>query len=124
MDEVREHVEACRYSQALELIWREVLDPANRHVENTKPWSLVKTDRAAAKEVLYALVEPLRQASIFLKPFLPRSSELIYRSFNFKQPWETVRFKDVCEYPGQAEDLRVLAALEDGKVKPLFPRIS
>jgi len=29
-----------------------------------------------------------------LKPFLPRSTETIYRSFNFPQPWEAVRYED------------------------------
>ncbi|HYV36487.1 MAG TPA: methionine--tRNA ligase [Gemmataceae bacterium] len=122
--ELQAHVEACRYNQALEVIWRQILDPANRHADRNEPWKLVKTDKAAAKTVLYTLIEPLRQAAILLKPFLPRSAEVIYRSFNFKQPWEKVRYADAWQYPGQAEDIRVLAALEDGKVKPLFPRIS
>jgi methionyl-tRNA synthetase len=59
-----------------------------------------------------------------LKPFLPRAMERIYRTFNFRQPWEEVRYRDVWEHPGQTEDLRIVAALEEGKVKPLFPRIS
>jgi len=54
----------------------------------------------------------------------PQTAETIYRSFNFPQPWEEVRFEDVWVHPRQAEDLRVVAPLEDGKVKPLFPRIS
>ncbi|MBV9125263.1 MAG: hypothetical protein JO112_18050, partial [Planctomycetes bacterium] len=50
--------------------------------------------------------------------------ETIYRSFNFSQPWEEVRHEDVWVHPCQVEDLRLLASLEDGKVKPLFPRIA
>ena len=45
-------------------------------------------------------------------------------SFNFPQPWAEVRHEDVWVHPRQVEDLRVLAPLVDGKVKPLFPRIS
>jgi methionyl-tRNA synthetase len=122
--DVQAHVEACRYNIALELIWRALNDPANRYADRMEPWKLVKTDKDKAKEVLYTLVEPLRRAAILLKPFLPRAMECIYRSFNFKQPWEQVRYQDVWQHPGQAEDLRIVAALEDGKVKPLFPRIS
>jgi methionyl-tRNA synthetase len=122
--DIKDHMESCRYNQALELIWRQLNDPANRYADRTEPWKLVKSDKQAAKGVLYTLVEPLRRAAILLKPFVPRVAERIYRSFNFRQPWEEVRYQDVCQYPGQAEDLRVLAALEDGKVKPLFPRIS
>ena len=122
--QVRAHVEACEYNQALERIWRQILDPANRHADKTEPWKLVKTDLAAAKRVLYDLVEQLRAVAILLKPFLPRTAATIYHSFNFPQAWDGVRHEDVWVHPRQAEDVRVLAPLEDGKVRPLFPRIS
>ncbi len=122
--QVEAHIEACQYNWALEKVWRQILDPANQFAEKQAPWKLVKTDKAAAKAVLYDLAEQLRAAAILLKPFLPRSAETIYKSFNFPQPWEEVRCEDVWVHPRQAEDLRVLAALADGKVKPLFPRIS
>jgi methionyl-tRNA synthetase len=122
--QVQGHIEACQYHQALQRIWAQVLDPANQYVDKREPWKLVKTDKMAAKAVLYDLVEQLRAAAILLKPFLPKTAETIYRSFNFPQAWETVRHEDVWAHPRQAEDLRLLAALEDGKVKPLFPRIS
>jgi methionyl-tRNA synthetase len=118
------HVEACQYNQALDKIWRSLLDPANQYAERNEPWKLVKTDKDAAKGVLLALAEQLRRAAILLKPFLPRTAETIYRGFNFGQAWEKVRCDDVLRFPGQAQDLRVAAALEGGKVKPLFPRIA
>jgi methionyl-tRNA synthetase len=124
VQQVQKHIEACQYNQALQRIWLQVLDPANRYADQKEPWKLVKTDKAAAKEVLYALVEQLRAAAILLKPFLPRSAETIYRSFNFPQSWESVRHEDVWVHPLQAEDVRLLAPLENGRVKPLFPRIN
>jgi methionyl-tRNA synthetase len=123
VQQVQAHIEACQYNQALQKIWQLILDPANRYADKREPWKLVKTDKDAAKEVLYDLAEQLRCAAILLKPFLPRAAETIYRSFNFKQPWERVRYEDVWVHPGQHDDLRVLAELQDGKVKPLFPRI-
>ncbi len=123
VQQVQKHVEACQYNQALQRIWQQVLDPANRYADKREPWKLVKADRDAARGVLYDLVEQLRAAAILLKPFLPRTAETIYRSFNFPQPWEEVRHEDVFVHPRQTEDLRVLARLENGKVKPLFPRI-
>jgi methionyl-tRNA synthetase len=123
VQQVQAHIEACQYNQALERIWRQILDPANQYADKQEPWKLVKTDLEAAKRVLYDLVEQLRAAAILLKPFLPRTAEAIYRSFNFPQRWETVRHEDVWVHPVQGEDLRLLAALQDGKVKPLFPRI-
>jgi methionyl-tRNA synthetase len=124
VQQVQAHIEACQYNQALQRIWQQILDPANQYADRKEPWKLVKTDLQAAKQVLYDLVEQLRATAVLLKPFLPRTAETIYRSFNFPQPWESVRHEDVWVHPRQAEDLRVLAALEAGKVKPLFPRIS
>ncbi len=121
--EIQGHVEACQYNQALEKIWRQINDPANQFADKKEPWKLVKTDKDAAKVVLFALAEQLRIAAILLKPFLPRSTATIYQSFNFAQPWDEVRYRDAYTYPGQKEDLRILAALEGGKVKPLFPRL-
>ncbi len=118
------HMEAFRYNQALQLLIQDYLTPTNQYMETHAPWKLVKTDLPAAKKVLFNAVEPLRVAAIVLKPFLPKSAEVIYRSFNFSVPWEKVRYEEIAAYPGQPEDLRVLASLENGKVKPLFPRIS
>lgn len=124
VQQVQAHIEACQYNVALQRIWQQVLDPANRYMDRTEPWKLVKTDPVAGKRVLYDLAEQLRAAAILLKPFLPRTAETVYRSFNFPQPWEGVRHEDVWVHPCQVDDLRVLAALEGGKVKPLFPRIA
>jgi len=123
VEEVRGHVEACRYSLALEKIWSGVLDPANKYVEDKKPWSLVKTDKDAAREVVFSLAEPLRVATILLKPFLPRGAETIYRSFNFAKPWDQVRYADAAAPGRLTEDLRLVIELEGGKVKPLYPQI-
>src|SRR5207244_10138656 len=89
VQQVQAHIEACQYNQALERIWRQILDPANRYADRKEPWKLVKTDLSAAKQVLYDLVEQLRATAVLLKPFLPRTVETIYRSFNFPQPWQS-----------------------------------
>lgn len=124
VQQVQGHIESCQYNQALQRIWRQILDPSNQYLDKTQPWKLIKTDRDATRRVLYDLVEQLRVTAILLKPFLPRTGETIYRSFNFPQPWEEVRHEDVWVHPRQAADLRVLASLEGGNVKALFPRIS
>ncbi len=120
---VRGHVEACRYNLALQAIIQDFLTPTNQYLEANKPWTVVKTDKEAAKPVLFNAVQSLRVASILLKPFIPRSAETIYRSFNFPTPWEQVKYADAAELKAQPDDLRVTAELVDGKVKPLFPRI-
>jgi methionyl-tRNA synthetase len=121
--QVQGHVEACQYNQALQKVWQHVLDPTNQYAERREPWKLVKSDKDAARQVLFDMVEPLRATAILLKPFLPRTAETIYTSFNFARPWAEVRYEDAAAPQPQSDDLRVLAALEGGKVKPLFPRI-
>jgi len=122
MQQVQQHVEACQYNQALEKIWRKVLDPANQYADRKEPWKLVKTDKEAAKRVLYDLVEQLRAAAILLKPFLPKTAETIYLSFSFPEAGVDLLHEDAWVHPLQAEDLRVLAELVGGKVKLLFRR--
>ena len=124
VQQVQAHIEACQYNQALDRIWLQVLNPSNQYADNRAPWHLVRSDADAARRVLYDLVEQLRCVSILLKPFLPRTAEKIYRSFNFPQPWEEVRHEDVWVHPLQTEDLRVTAPLVGGRVQPLFPRIA
>ena len=79
----------------------------------------------AARRVAASLgaIEQLRGVAILLKPFVPRLAETIYTSFNFPQAWDSVRYEDVWSHPRQAEELRLVAPLENGKVKPLFMRI-
>ena len=120
---IQQHIEACEFSMALQKLWRGLLDPANKYVEDTKPWALFKTDPAGSLRVLDELAEVLRVVSIVLKPFLPRSAQTIYNSFNFPTPWEAVRFEDAADWPMRAVDLALAESLRDGSVKPLFPRI-
>ncbi len=120
---VRGHVEACRYNTALQAIVQDFLTPTNQYLEANAPWKLVKTDKEAAKKVLFNAVQSLRVAAILLKPFIPKSAEAIYTSFNFPTPWADVRYADAAELTAQPDDLRVTAELIDGKPKPLFPRI-
>lgn len=121
--EVREHVEACRYNLALQKVVQDFLTPTNKYLEENQPWKVVKTDKDAARRVLFNAVQSLRIASILLKPFIPRSAEKIYTSFNFPTPWAEVKYADAAELKSQPEDLRITAELIDGKVPPLFPRI-
>ena len=121
---IREHVEACRYHLALQVIVQRLLTTVNQYIESEAPWKLVKTDQERAKIVLFNSVQVLRAASILLKPFIPRSAEAIYTSFNFPKPWAEVTYADAAELKAQPDDLRVTAELVDGKPKPLFPRIS
>jgi len=120
---VQSNIESCRYNVALQKIWLEILNPADKYINDMQPWALFKTDPEASKRVLYDLSELLRVASILLKPFLPKASEKIYNAFNFPTPWEKVRYEDAATWPERRDDLSVSAELREGNLAPLFPRI-
>ncbi|MGL4419076.1 MAG: methionine--tRNA ligase, partial [Gemmataceae bacterium] len=124
VEEVRGRVEACEYHLALQTMMSDLLYPANKYIGDKEPWKVVKTDAQAAAFILHNVVETLRIAAILLKPFIPRSAEAIYKSFNFAKPWDEVTYADAAELTAQTEDLRVLAELVDGKPKQLFPRLN
>jgi methionyl-tRNA synthetase len=83
---LRVHAAMERYApnEALAVIW-ELVDAANKYVEDSTPWTLAKRrkaggeDGAAAGErletVLYHLVEALRLIAYFCQPFIPGTAE-------------------------------------------------
>jgi methionyl-tRNA synthetase len=121
---VSQAIEACRFNTALASIVQNFLSPTNQYLEYHAPWKLVKTDKDKAKVILFEAAQRLRIAAVLLKPFIPRSAEAIYTSFNFPMPWAEVKYADAAQLAAQPDDLRVTAKLSpDGKLPPLFPRI-
>jgi methionyl-tRNA synthetase len=124
-NELDDLVSRFEYSQALQTIWSQVLDRANRYIQNTEPFKLIKTDREACKQVLANLADAIRVTGILLKPFLPGTAETFYRSFNFEVSgsWDSLDFQQIANPPSGRPDYRVTAALEAGKPLPMFPKI-
>jgi methionyl-tRNA synthetase len=121
---LRELMIAFDYSAAMQRIWLEVVDAANRYIQETEPFKLARTDLAACRLVLANLAEWLRVTAILIKPFLPRTAETFYSSFNFEdvKPWNQVSFSDAA-HPLRGANLRITALLSAGKPVPLFPKI-
>jgi methionyl-tRNA synthetase len=122
--DLREQMIAFDYSTALQRIWLEVVDAANRYIQETEPFKLAKTDPAACRTILLNLAEWLRVTAILIKPFLPRTAETFYQAFNFEEsrPWDHVSYSDAAS-PMKGCELRVTAALSGGKPAPMFPKI-
>ncbi len=117
-------MDSFSYNVALQRIWNEVLDAANRYIDTTKPFTLAKTDLDATKVVLVNLAEALRVIAILIKPFLPTTAATFYRALNFEQaqPWDAVNYAATLARPA-GPDLTVTAELVGGKPAPLFPKI-
>jgi methionyl-tRNA synthetase len=127
VEQVRSALERCEYNQALQTIILKICIPADQYIDSKAPWKLVKgtpEDLQLARDVIYHVASTMRIMAILLKPFIPRSAETIYKSFNFPKRWEEVNYADAAELLVMPEDLRVTAELVDGKPKPLFPRIT
>jgi methionyl-tRNA synthetase len=126
---VASDIEACRYSVVLETIWRQVLDPGNRYIEQRKPWLLANEkkpeyDLDACLTVLTNLAEIVRIAAVLIRPFMPRSAATMYAGFNFPVALDAASFASIAPRAPLAADLRVTAPLgEAGKIEPLFPKI-
>lgn len=69
---------------ALEKIWARVND-ANKHIEDTKPWELRKTDAAAYERVMRDLLQSLFAIGTALAPFLPDTAAKILRAMNTRE---------------------------------------
>lgn len=118
----------CNYRAVLVSIW-DAIAKCNLYIENSKPWNLGKTDKRECAKVLVMLVAGIRQIAVALKPFLPTTAAKIYSRFKFPVEWSDVQwsqFVEWCEAPYKGLEGGVsinTAFLEEGRCKPLFPRL-
>ncbi|WP_424245350.1 methionyl-tRNA synthetase [Elusimicrobium posterum] len=64
------HMHDMALDKALDAIWS-LNGDMNRYIDETKPWTLAKTDEAAAKKVLAELICALRYVAEWVEPFMP-----------------------------------------------------
>lgn len=110
-------MEMFAFQEALESVWK-LVRKANQFVEEQKPWQQAKEqDKTLLKKTLYTLLETLWHLSFLLYPFLPQTSELI-----FKQLGKEI--KDVFSLP--LDKFSVWGNLQPGdrvyKGEILFPK--
>ena len=62
----------------------DVLRKSNKYIDDTTPWSLAKDDsnKPRLETVIYNLLESIRCCAVFLKPYLPDTSDEIFRQLN------------------------------------------
>ncbi|WP_165245822.1 methionine--tRNA ligase [Paludisphaera soli] len=125
VETLRDRVGAFDYTTALQRIWLEVVDAANKYIQETQPFKLAKTDLEATRVVLANLADWMRVTAILIKPFLPKTAETFHRAFNFEshQPWEAVSYGSASRPYSAGQPLRVAAPVVEGKPTPLFPKV-
>ncbi len=94
-DDVVSHMDAFKAGDALEDIMR-FLRRANKYVDETAPWVLAKDEskKDELENVLYHLLESIKEAALMLEPFMPSTSEKIFKFLNLKEP----KFSDLGDY--------------------------
>jgi methionyl-tRNA synthetase len=72
-------VERIAPHAALTAIWG-LVDQANKHIDDEKPWALAKDPAAAARlgRCLRGCLEALRATAVLLWPFLPATAERMW----------------------------------------------
>jgi methionyl-tRNA synthetase len=118
------HMDAVRVDRALETVWSAGAErasgivQANKYVEETQPFRLIKTDAKKAGEVLYALLESCRRYAWMLDPVMPDAARKIIEAVG--QDYEAEKKRPIAE-------LRAWGGLAPGselpEPKPIFPRM-
>ena len=77
-EKVEKKMDNLEVGEALDEIF-EVLRRSNKYIDETMPWALAKEEakKDRLETVLYHLLEAIRVCGIFLRPFLPETSQKI-----------------------------------------------
>ncbi len=106
-----------KFEEALNVVWEHVRR-CNAYVDKEKPWELAKIEPKVLANVMYNLLESLRQTAIMLWPFMPQTSENIIKQLGLSP---------IKEFKKPIDKLRKWAGLPLGhkikKGESLFPRL-
>ena len=92
-----------------------LLNEANRFLEQQAPWKSIKTNREETKETLRVVLEIIYISAVLLKPVMPRSMVLLLKSLSCPEEWPATHFQSGM-YPKAGVKIKELA--------PLFPRLT
>jgi methionyl-tRNA synthetase len=103
--------------------WFDIVDMANKYIDEQAPWTLRKSDPARMATVLYVLAETLRHIAILALPFIPDSAGRLLDQLGVAREPHARGFAALAV---QADKLVSAAALAPGAPLPapsgIFPR--
>lgn len=78
-----EKMDALHVADAEDLVFT-MLRRANKYIDETAPWALAKDEskKAVLGTVIYNLLETIRYGAVLLSPFMPSTSEKIFKQLN------------------------------------------
>ena len=93
-------LDRCEFRQAI--MWAmHLAQEANRYLEKTSPWEVIKEDKQAAANSLYVALCLISYLRTMLYPFLPFSSQKLHRLLGFEGDIEDYDWKPSIPEPGQ-----------------------
>jgi len=117
-DAMKANMAELNFSGALAAIW-ELINTANKYIEDSKPWALFKEKRDdELKSVIHDLLESLRVITIAISPFMPATACEMWRQLAFSGDISKSLFGDI-----KGGSARIEPGLKINKGNPLFPRI-
>src|SRR5512133_3681187 len=93
---VAQEMEAVRLRAALGEGMR-LATEVNKYLDQTAPWTAIKTDKAAAARSVYTALKAIDSLKILLAPFLPFTSERLHGFFANTQPLFGKQYIDTIE---------------------------
>lgn len=82
LEELKLAMERIDFTTALDKIWL-VINQANKFIEETKPWNLIKEKRAGELDsFILLLVEVAKNVSLSISNFMPSSAKMIQEQFS------------------------------------------
>ncbi len=115
-----------RFKSAITETMRTVAE-ANKYMSDQAPWKLRESDPDRMGTVLHVVLQLVDDAKTLLTPFLPRSSEKVYRMLGGAETWSgmpeirQVDEEDAPSYPVITGDYRTAARWESQPVAPGTP---
>ncbi len=118
---VEKKMDHLRVSDAMDEIWT-LLRRSNKYIDETFPWVLAKDEAKQERlgTVLYNLLESIRIAAVMLSPFMPETSEKIFKQINTSMTsYESIKTFDGIKAGDSVGVGEVLFARMDEKKKLL-----
>ncbi|MEK7148318.1 MAG: methionine--tRNA ligase [Patescibacteria group bacterium] len=85
------HMSANEINKAADVIW-ELISHLDQFVTDYEPFKLVKTDKKAAKNIIWGLLYGLREVAQMLTPMMPDTSETILKLVEASQDGDELVF--------------------------------
>jgi len=117
-ESVARELEAVRLRAALGEAMR-LASEVNRYLDQTAPWTAIKTDRQAAARAVYVALRAIDSLKILFAPFLPHTSEKLHTFFGNTAPlFGTQKVETIQDSLGEHRALMYDGSTATGKWQP------